>query len=494
MATDISLPGVGLGRREWVILVGSSTLVALSFLAPVGSALGLVLVITLGLFLTAQRAPHVVVCLLLTYLCFEQFIFSLATGEVILMLKPVPEVVLILVLVARAPDLLRSCRELRAGLLIIGTAILVVAVSWLVNGNPLDDGLYYARKILRYTPLLLVMPIAFRAVRARESLKRCLLALAAVQVGVGLLQLAVGEQAYLFFRPSLETLSFHAYDVPVANRLNVIEGTRLIGTLGSYMDYALLLFLGACFALPDLLKRDRDTGWHARALFFLALCLCILLSFSRMTMAAAVLGFGACFLLAKRRAMLLGFLGLCLCVALLPYILSLNAQESAERATGVLNRVWGSYDQMYLDPMRYSRAFLSFVVAPSVLVAAPLTGIGPGFDNFGALGLPSWRIPLYLMDNGYVNLLVHYGLLGLGTFVTLVTWLILTVRGALIKATSDARRAHLMSLLTYVIGMAAVHFFVDVTSARYASFAFWLVAGLAVQVVASGAAEKDELA
>jgi len=466
------------------LLLGCSVIIACSFFVPGGIYVAPGVVLIVATFIVARRAPHAAVCATFGYLCFEQFFFTMLSAETMLVLKVLPELMLLVVLSAIADKVMRRGQVSRAGITIAMLAGLMVLTSGLINAIPSDDFIYYGRKILRYVPLVLIMPAAFEGQSRIRFLQRFVAGLATVQLLVAAAQLVLGESAYHYFRPTVESVAFGEYVVPVARQIDVIEGTRLIGMLGTYMDFGLFLLFTGCIVAPFSLSGQRNPAIPRGIAIGLlaAIGTCLVLTFSRTTILAASVALGG-YLLRQRRWLLLGaFASACVAVALLPFLLNELEVGSAERATHIVERLWGTYNMDYLDPRRYTRAFLLFMVPPAVLSVSPVVGIGPGYSRMMDLNLPNW-IPIFTADNGYVSLLIQFGLVGVALFIALEVLLIRSLWKTWARSHSPEVRRQTLALLTFLIAIPAAHLFVDVLTIRYVSFMFWMVCGLAVGVV-----------
>jgi len=466
------------------LLLAFSLVVAVSFFVPGVKYTSPGIVLLVGAFLVARRAPHIVVCATFAYLCFEQFVFSMLSVEVILILKVLPELLLLVVMTAMADGLMRRSRAHRAGIIVLSAAGFMVLVSGLFNDIPLDDCVYYGRKILRYIPLVLIMPAAFDRESRIRFLQRFIAGMVFIQLLVAGAQVVMGESAYHYFRPTVDSVMIGDYIVPVARQLEVVEGTRLIGTLGTYMDLGLFLFFAGCFISPFALG-DRAhlviSRWLVHVLL-VGIGMCLVMTFSRLTILAAVVALGAYLLRQRQWFLLASYVTVCIVVALVPFLIEEFSVGSAERATNISERLWGTYSLDYLDPGRYIRAFLLFIVPPAVMRVSPFFGIGPGFSRMPDLNLPNW-VPIITADNGYVSLLIQFGLLGVVLFITMQTWLIKSLwKTWAMKRSIDEQRLTL-ALLTFLVGIPAAHLFVDVLTIRYGSFMFWMACGLAFGVV-----------
>ena len=467
------------------VVVLFSVAIAVALLFPGGAVAAAVLGIAVPVFLLARRAPHVVICLTFAFLCFEQFIFTLVSTQAILFIKVLPDVILLAVTLAIGDKVFRRRGSSHMGIAILALAVFMVLVSGFVNGIRSDDFLYYGRKILRYVPFVLIAPVAFEGEASKAFFRQVLTLLATIQILAGVIQLWGGEAAYHYFRPTVESVSFGDYEVPVARTISVIEGTRLVGTMGTYMDFGLFMLLAGCFLLPWSIDSKIPLASRFKSLVLLAaVSCCLVLSFSRMTILGGVIALGAFLARQRRWTALALYAAACALLLMLPFLYAEVVTSSAERATRIVDRIWATYDFDYLDPRRYTRAFLVFAVAPAVLADSPLFGLGPGFSRMSVLALPSWNLPLYMADNGYVSLLVQHGLFGVGLFLSFMTWLLHSLGKAWAVARSTEQRQLIVSLITYLSALLVVHFFVDVLTVRYVSFAFWLCCGMAVGLIA----------
>ena len=194
----------------------------------------------------------------------------------------------------------RSNRSPAMSWLLVPAVVIATAAfaSWLVNGNPTLEALYWIRVNLRFVPLALW---GFLYPDFRSLAKIATVSLY-IQASVGLAELLGGKGVASFFWPGRFTIGSIATQ---ADTLAGVGNKVVAGTVGHYNQFGLLLVLylsvmvGALFLPQDLLSN----GWRRAMRLGVPIGLAaVLVSQSRQAIAVMILLAGILVLSRARHA------------------------------------------------------------------------------------------------------------------------------------------------------------------------------------------------
>jgi len=488
----------------WVGLVAAGVLVgALTALEP---ALAIVGVLGLALLPWAISHIHTVVLLLAVYTPFEEFVLKWLPGSMATGLRYGPEILILLLLAAL---LLRNIREgiwwkrtpldLPAALFLIfsGLSALaydVPAVVWILG----------IREFARYLLLYYVVVNTGITYKAMKLLTAALLVAAAVEAGIGLMQVVLGSEFSLFLAPQQVVVG----EVVVREGFTQIitRGTRIFGTLGRYSRFGLYLGIFILLAAGLFLGlRRKLTIWLiAGFVAFAALVApAMVLSFSRTSW--LVMYAGGVVLLAVLRWKKMLLLAVLVPVVASALLLSSVVLEDwragqAEEAS-VTERFASTFSPEYLDVLfSRGRMFIVTRVAPIVLRDHTWLGVGPGTMGSIATGAGTNNAGLlpeysheewldvkevgrtaslsFLHDVGWVSILTQIGLLGSAAYLWMILELMRTALRVLVRSDDPFLRGLSAGYVALAVAVALSNFAVFSFSLRAVSMYLWLLGGM----------------
>lgn len=322
--------------------------------------------------------------------------------------------------------------------------------------------------------LFVVVLSCVRSSKAMAWLLQGFVVVALLEAGVGIYQFVSGTGAYVG----------GSY-------------TRAFGTIGPYswLDLAIALGAALCLVAGDLLARPRAGA--GRYLALAALVAAVLATYSRGVWLALLVALLCMALIEKPRVL----------VVLICAVLLLVAVVTANPQTDLARRVVSISDPN--DPSVVQRLIL-WRTAANMFAAQPLLGWGPKSfpvlrDRFAAPGLEvysyhdtlggSLKVELLSPHNFYLFMAAERGIIGLATFLALMTLLVFRCA----RAACDRRSPELASvalgctgalLFLAIHSIAGDHFFGS--SAPVA--AFFMASGAAIGQIHAHARASDEAA
>ena len=488
----------------WVCLLACGLLIgAFTALEPALAIVGV-----LGLVPLPWAISHIpiVVLLLAVYTPFEEFVLKWLPGSVANGLRYGPEALILLLLAAL---LLRNIREgmwwkktpldLPAALFLIfsGLSALaydVPAVVWILG----------IREFARYLLLYYVVVNTGITYRAMRVLTAALLGAAAVEAGIGLMQVVLGSEFSLFLVPQQVVVG----EVLVREGFTQIitGGTRIFGTLGRYSRFGLYLgiFILLASGLFLCLRRRLTAMQTAGFVAFAALVApAMVLSFSRTSW--LVMYAGGVVLLAVVRWKKMLLVALLLPVVATAVLLSSVVIEDwragqAEEAS-LTERFASTFSPEYLDVLfTRGRLFIVTRVAPIVLREHTWLGVGPGTMGSIATGagtnnpglLPEYSHEdwldisevgraaslSFLHDVGWVSILTQIGLLGTVAYLWMICELMRTALRVFAGTDDPFLRGLSAGYVALAVAVALSNFAVFSFSLRAVSMYLWLFGGM----------------
>ena len=282
-----------------------------------------------------------------------------------------------------------------------------------------------------------------------------------LQVLLRRLSLAAGAVAVLGFvqyvthQIWIDRLSIPGLSPGVAVELGARSGfVRPSGTSASAIEYGVVLSV----ALPVVIALaigERNRRW-AYQLLLVPMILSIYLSVSRSAYLCAVVGLLVLALSWSNRQRLQA-LGLMLVVSVGMYL----------SVPGLLGTIVGLFSRADEDPSVASRTG-SYEIAGEFIANSPV--VGRGFGTF----LPRY----WILDNGYLGLLIEGGVLGLTGFLVLLTSGVLAARRAWAVTTGDARVLAWAVMASVLAGASCLALF-DTFAFPQSSGCLFLVLGIA---------------
>lgn len=388
-------------------------------------------------------------------------------------------------------------------------AFLALALaSMLLSRAPLFNELIHLRALVRYVAVFYLVVLLRPGAREIERLLVALVAVAALEGALALLQhSADGPGA--FWLPRASELEVGGFRKEFTVLTTGIERGAAIGTLGHSVALALFalvaLVLGLALALSGVAA--------ARRIAALALPLAgiaLLYSYSRAALLAGALALVPLFWLLRREPAARGLLragALCAPLALAGVLLLGGSGEP---------RGFARAKESYVDPLenleqlaaaellgeaRGSRAWVLFDVGREILAGAPPLGYGPDEERAKLAILESARVPLHRLiayrafeDVYWVALLAYYGLFGLAAFAWLLGTLFATARRVLARADDALSRGIAAAFAALWLVTIPLTFVVRTFEFRSFAFGFWLLAGLVALADARADVRRDSRA
>ncbi|GAA2106735.1 hypothetical protein GCM10009841_26210 [Microlunatus panaciterrae] len=354
--------------------------------------------------------------------------------------------------VRRSSQVVRVARPVRAAALawlLIMVVVYAHAMSSPLPGDeisPADNGLL---KLVGFTGILLI------ANDGAPTLQRHRAALRRLVIGVGLIA-ALGLLQY-----ATRQLWVDRLQVPGLTQSTVGGGLiernghpRPSGTSTHPIEYGVVLTMVLPIAIAYALKAP-SRRWMYRA-FLVAIGFAIFLSISRSAMLCAAVALVVLAASWGAAARVRGLIAL-IAMALVVYLF----------VPGVLGTVIDLFAGASQDPSIASRTG-SYDLAGEFISHSPI--VGRGFGTF----LPKY----WILDNGYLGMLIEGGILGLGGLLVLIVAAAIAARQARRMAVDDFDRALAQALLASIASGAAGLAFFDTFGFPQSAGCFFLLLGL----------------
>ncbi len=488
----------------WVCLVACGLLIgAFTALEP-----ALAIVAVLGFSVLPWAIGHIplVVLLLAVYTPFEEFVLKWLPGSVANGLRYGPEALILLLLAAL---LLRNIREgiwwkktpldLPAALFLIFSGL-----SALAYDVPAAVWILGIREFARYLLLYYLVVNAGITYRAMKVLTGALLAAAAVEAVIGLMQVIFGSQFSLFLIPQDVVVG----EVVVREGFTQIisGGTRIFGTLGRYSRFGLylgifiLLASGLYLGLRRKLTAIQKAGFVA---FAAVVAPAMVLSFSRTSWLAMYAGGIALLALLRWKKMLLAALLLPVVVTalLLSSVVIEDWRAGHAEEASLTERFASTFSPEYLDVLfTRGRLFIVTRVSPIVLREYTWLGVGPGTMGSIATGAGTNSPGLFpeyshedwldvsavgraaslrfLHDVGWAAILTQVGVLGTAAYLWMICELVRTALRVFVGSDDPFLRGLSAGYVALVVAVALSNFAVFSLSLRAVSMYLWLFGGM----------------
>ena len=488
----------------WVCLLLWGLFIGVS--ATIEPSLAILVVLGLPALPWAIRNIHIVVLLLAVYTPFEEFFLKWVPGSLAAALRFAPEALILLLLAAimlrnigHGTWWKRTAVDLPAALFLAFSAL-----SALAYDVPAAVSILGIREFARYILLYYLVVNAGLTYRTMKIMTGALLAAAALQAGIGLLQVILGSRFSLLLMPQ---------DVVVGGVLvregftQILSGgTRIFGTLGRYSRFGLylgifmLLGSGLYLGLRRKLTGAQTAGF---AIFAAVVAPAMVFSFSRTSWLAMYVGGIVLLLLVRWKKMLV----LALLVPAVVTLLLLSSvviedwQVGQAEEASFAERFASTFSPEYMDVLlSRGRLFILFRVSPIVLREFTWLGMGPGTMGSVATGggtnspglLPDYSHEdwldvsqvgraaslRFLHDVGWASILAQVGVLGLVAYVWIICELVRTALRLFVRSTDPFMRGLSAGYVALVVAVALSNFAVFSLSLRAVSMYVWLLGGM----------------
>lgn len=477
---------------EWLSFYFSSSVVTYLFIFIAGLA-GFMLLFSL-------KKTEWIIYALLIWFPLESLILMHAPLEMYAYIKYTPEILLYGLAVGACIHYLRSRKEFvpphpitRWIYIIVILAIITLLFRWY---SPFIWSLGI-RQLLRFT-LLIFICLWMRYNEA--TLKKVAwigIAMIVIEAGLGMIQYGAGG--------SLDRYLFSSQTVSVGNRA-VIEGieqtwtpgTRVFATLGRYDRLGSLLALGIIMLFPWMYytKNTEKRWWLVAALCLLGICL--VLTKSRASWIAAIVGVGVIGWYLKRDRKLLVYTGLTFAIMVVYLATFALARQNVFSITETRTQTLSERIFEAVSPYAwrqsydgYGRIFFIVNTPRAVLLKYPFFGVGPGQYGGGvAAALNNTRMydtlqmpfgienKIGQIDNNWMSIWGEFGTIGLFAWVGLFIAIIKLTRELVKKAETVFERAIGEGATGLAVGIMCIGFFGPYFEFRALMFYFWLVIGM----------------
>ncbi len=496
--TDARVTGLDILPRWSLICIGAAAAL-IGVLVAWSAAVTSVAFLTLCACLLAWKKPAAVISGLAFYIPLERFVTVRLPDTAFILSQASGEIVLLALLAGIL--LKRTVRGRHFVSTPIDLALVVFVgiclLSALINGVGLSSTAYGVRILLRYAIVFYAIVNAGFTRRQLRFIFAAYVAAMGIQIAAGLVQVLSGGSAKEWFIASREVaigdVTFAKGQREGGTGLGLF--TVIFGTLDSYNDYG--MFLALAWLTAYALSRERH-GFYEKGQLRLLLLLgfaCVVLSFSRSSLLAVVIGLTTISYVRGNRA--LAWTTAVVLIVGLGAIAVLGAEYSGQylpvRTTNLLYRWVRPFvpENLALTQAGNYRLFLALVVSVRVLAQSPVFGLGPGtfasaltlsagsalYEN---LGMSPERAALYAADSNWTTVLVQTGLVGLVAFLFIMFGMA-GFSGRAFRTTSDPTlRGACLAQISATTALVVAGFFGPFFEARYTSFYYWVLGGIVV--------------
>lgn len=484
--TEYTLKLKQLPYSRWFLLIPVAALVAL---AANFAAWLFVAVLGVGLFYYFWLNQQKLVLFLIVYTPFEEFVLKWLPDSLYAPTRYMWEGMLLAMMGLMLVERLLLSRTWKSSL--IDRLMLLFMLGWFVSGVinhvPLTTSLIHIKNIVRYVPLFYII---YNLRPDQALVKRIISAVIIIGVVQSLLcigQALGGEALTAFFQPREVTIGgqlIRGPDIQLGSYHTKFTGTfARANELANYLAVVVCFLVAACFTM------------HRRKIYLwslLPVLAALIVTSSRISWLSAFLGVAVILFTAKYRHR---YAYLIIPVLLVVLFTAGGSVIDSERLAGDFNiaeRFTYVFTSEYVDAIANTgRLYAVLRVVPSVFLANPLLGVGPGsfmyisqhldaaavFGKADALGLET--LPLsYVHDVGYVALFVQAGLLGVGALIWMFVRLYRRARSGLDRADSRTRSTLLLGGLGFFVALAVQNLACYNITYRNQSLVIWTVCGL----------------
>ena len=437
------------------------------------------------------------------YLPFEEWVLSVSSGTVYVLLRFIPEILIYAVMIATLLNrVLRTGKWLLSGIDgILLTFLLIVVISMAVNHISPYQTLLAARPLLRYIAVFLIVIHASR-LPDTGTVFQLLIVTGCVQAILGLLQATGLPEIQQLFVPTDVMIGdqlLRQQEVAFWGKHVFISGTLVrYGIYGAFLAFT----ISALFARnASAGKRLTVTSWIARLVSMSAL----FLSFSRKAWLAVVAVWAGIQILNRRthRLILPGLVGMVSLTAIL-LLMGMVPWESSETSTNPLIRITGMFSIDYLKfTLERTRLYILTSAAWNLILTAPFFGLGPGEIGSAVTGTAAGttsllfsdtvqKLPFFderlrlVSDVGLVSILGQYGLTGLAAILAMF-YRLHRIGLSLFRRSKEQLQSGLGLLLVCLVWVMIIENLLGFAlTYRVTSYYFWLVAGFACRIHQQG--------
>jgi putative inorganic carbon (HCO3(-)) transporter len=489
---------------KWAVIFLCGILIGTS--VAVQPYVALLAVMSILLLPWALRNIPLVILLLAVYTPFEEFVLKWLPETLASVLRFAPEAVIGLLLAALV------LRNMSRGTLWKRTPIdlpvlLFVAfsgLSALANNVPVTVWVLGIREFARYILLYYLVVYAELSSRFLKLMIIALMAAAAFEASLGLLQAVLGNRFGALLAPEPVYVS----ETMVRSGFSqILSGsTRIFGTLGRYERFGifttafLLLGLGLYLSLRRTLGRGMTLGFGA---FALLLGPALALSFSRTSWFSLYAGTVVAFLLnrSKKIVALLLILPVLGTVGLLSWSVLEDWRVAKTEEASLVQRYTATFSPGYVNVLlSRGRLFSLLKVSPIILRDYTWLGLGPGTIGSTATGggtkspglLPEYshvdwldvsevgraESLTLLHDVGWASILAQMGVLGLLAFVWVVVELGVVAFRCYVTSSDRFLRGFSLGYVALLAAVVLANFAMFAFSYRGISMYVWLFGGM----------------
>ncbi len=461
-------------------------------------------IIVMGLFAMTVLRAHWTLGLLALYLPFETIVLKFTPDNVYVFARYLPEFLIYLVALTVLWRFLSGSRRWQQTRFDLPMALFVLALgaSALVNLVDPTVAILGLRQILRFILVFFLVVQLSPSKKFVLNLTWLMLLIVLFQSALGIVQSVAGETLDAFLLPSqARTLGSITLTEGVQQFWD--PGSRVFATLGRYdrLGNFLYIFLALAVGMlftPSFFKKHQ---WIL-AVFALGLP-AIVLTYSRSSWFAFLLGFLFIGLIIKKDRRVLAGLGIFVTLAVaLVGVSGLNVSLITEAPGQSLSeRFYESFSYARWRGEYYGlgRVFWYVHTPADVVPASPILGFGPGQFGGGAvaalhntsvyeqLGLPYGVFGTEgFIDNNWFSLWGEGGTLGIGLYLWFYASLFLYAMNVARTHKDPFIRALALGVCAMLIGVAFNAFTSTVFEIRTSAYYLWLYAGLLYVLASRG--------
>jgi len=494
-AISVILVGVLIGAGcAWMFDAFSERLVLAVPLILLGGA---------ALFIFMRRIK-LFVFLIVLYAPLELFVQKWLPGDIGSASRYMTEVFLLLIFMALVVDRLLSHKPWKRTPLDIPLFIFIGIgiLSSLINQVPFLAVILGFRILLRYVLLFyIVVHIDFDYVSARRLLI-ALFCVAAVVVGIGLIQALIGPPMTEILRiPEIKIGEHVVRSIPGyfmgAHGRYIFSTVGRYDMLGMYCVVILLLSMALYIYYP---RRRIMLGW------LIALTgICLVLTFSRQSWLALYAALWTWFLVSSKKKWAVGLFFALLMGPMILFIAIYFSSDIVRFYKGdegihisALARLAEVFSSEYrgISAHYAGRLFVLSFVGARILELVPFLGFGPGtigtpsaaffgFSNAELLGMVESQVFL-VSDVNWITILGQYGLIGTAAFLIMFAALFRYARRMYKRPSDPLTKSVALACQGSIVALLVLGFFGPNFEQRVISMYVWLIAGLTVALSHTG--------
>lgn len=427
---------------------------------------------------------------LLIYAPFEEIVLRLIPGSFYAPVRYMWEIMLVgMMVLTLLENILLSRRWKRSPIDML--AVVFIAVWFLsaaAGSKSFIFSLAHLKNIIRYIPLFYIVYNLKPDKKLLSTIINIIIIMAVVQSAICFAQTMEGNDLVEIFRPKnvvVNNLTIRGPDIQEGTYYTRFTGSfdRTIH-LGNYLAFAICLATGAYFG----------AGQKRYLLLLIAiLAAALYISSSRISWISAFAGVGVILFRIRHKFRFAYFLAP---VTILLFLISGAGTFDDETMADdfkILDRFIYVFTPDYVDVAGDAgRLYTILNVAPAVISASPILGLGPGTfmqiseqmtdeEIYGAadkydLGSPALR---YVPDVGYVAIFVQTGILGLISLFWIFARIFKIVWKAISSTTEAIPRAFFIGSVGFLVALAVQNWASFNLMYRNQSVIIWIVLGLA---------------